>query len=69
MNTDKTSLENEIQPSCLGAVSGSLSHGEELKRIRQKCLDSKHPLRFIQYSIEEKWYMNERNHRLGLNCH
>jgi hypothetical protein len=23
MNTDKTSLENEIQPSCLGAVSGS----------------------------------------------
>lgn len=22
MNTDKTSLENEIQPSCLGAVSG-----------------------------------------------
>ena len=23
MNTDKTSLENEIQPSCLGAVSSS----------------------------------------------
>lgn len=23
MNTDKTSLENESQPSCLGAVSGS----------------------------------------------
>ena len=23
MNTDKTSLENENQPSCLGAVSGS----------------------------------------------
>ena len=23
MNTDKTSLENETQPSCLGAVSGS----------------------------------------------
>ena len=23
MNTDKTSIENEIQPSCLGAVSGS----------------------------------------------
>ena len=22
MNTDKTSLENESQPSCLGAVSG-----------------------------------------------
>ncbi len=25
MNTDKTSLENESQPSCLGAVSGSVS--------------------------------------------
>ena len=25
MNTDKTSLENENQPSCLGAVSGSIS--------------------------------------------
>lgn len=24
MNTEKTSLENESQPSCLGAVSGSL---------------------------------------------
>jgi hypothetical protein len=23
MNTEKTSLENESQPSCLGAVSGS----------------------------------------------
>lgn len=23
MNTDKTSIENENQPSCLGAVSGS----------------------------------------------
>lgn len=25
MNTDKTSSENESQPSCLGAVSGSVS--------------------------------------------
>jgi hypothetical protein len=24
MNTDKTSIENESQPSCLGAVMGSL---------------------------------------------
>ena len=24
MNTDKTSMENENQPSCLGAVSGSI---------------------------------------------
>lgn len=26
MNTDKTSLENESQPSCLGAVSGWAFH-------------------------------------------
>ncbi len=25
MNTEKNSLENETQPSCLGAVSGSVS--------------------------------------------
>ena len=25
MNTDKTSIGNETQPSCLGAVSGSVS--------------------------------------------
>lgn len=33
MNTDKTSLENENQPSCLGAVSGSVfrpKNGHEL---------------------------------------
>lgn len=31
MNTEKTSLENENQPSCLGAVSGSLLlHAKEL---------------------------------------
>jgi hypothetical protein len=26
MNTDKTSIENESQPSCLGAVMPSLPH-------------------------------------------
>jgi hypothetical protein len=41
-----------------------LPHLEKLKEIRQKCLDSKHPLRFIQYSNDEKWYMNEYNHIL-----
>ena len=30
MNTDKTSLENKSQPSCLGAVSGSLHYDEKL---------------------------------------
>ena len=33
MNTDKTSLENESQPSCLGAVSGSVS----FPKGRPKC--------------------------------
>jgi hypothetical protein len=36
-------------------------HKEELKRIRQKCLNSKDPLRFIQYSNDEKSYMIERS--------
>jgi hypothetical protein len=29
MNTDKTSLENESQPSCLGAVSSSILSPDE----------------------------------------
>jgi hypothetical protein len=32
MNTDKTSIENENQPSCLGAVSGSLYY--ELQQLK-----------------------------------
>ena len=32
MSTEKTSLENESQPSCLGAVSGSLSFKEQMKQ-------------------------------------
>jgi hypothetical protein len=38
MNTDKTSLENKNQPSCLGAVSGSFPYSiyeEELNKITQ----------------------------------
>lgn len=38
MNTDKTSLENESQPSCLGAVSGSFPYSiyeEELNKMKQ----------------------------------
>lgn len=32
MSTEKTSLENESQPSCLGAVSGRLSFKEQMKQ-------------------------------------
>jgi len=38
MNTDKNSLENESQPSCLGAVSGSFPYSiyeEELNKMKQ----------------------------------
>ena len=45
MNTDKTSLENKNQPSCLGAVSGSFPYSiyeEELNKITQ--------LQLIRYS-------------------
>ena len=31
MNTDKTSIENESQPSCLGAVRRSFSQGDKVK--------------------------------------
>lgn len=53
MNTDKTSLENESQPSCLGAVSGS---------------PIKHQLEYSIYSCKVSWcpichkhFYNERN--------
>lgn len=60
---------NEAEKSALNIayVSGSLLHSEELKRIREKFLNSTNPLRFIDYATDEKWYMNERNHKL--NCH
>ena len=55
MNTDKTSFENESQPSCLGVVMGSdfqvkkidfsdpevIAKIEECKRKQQECLDRK----------------------------
>jgi hypothetical protein len=31
MNTEKTSLENENQPSCLGAVRRSFTQGDKVK--------------------------------------
>ena len=34
MNTEKTTLENENQPSCLGAVSGSLFHDIYLFKVQ-----------------------------------
>lgn len=41
MNTDKTSLENEIQPSCLGAVRNSIqerikNHEQEIKKCQDE---------------------------------
>lgn len=33
MNTDKTSLENESQPSCLAAVSGSLPSLDDATKV------------------------------------
>lgn len=36
MSTEKKSLENEIQPSCLGAVSGSLLSDADY--WKQRCL-------------------------------
>ena len=54
MNTDKTSLENENQPSCLGAVMGSASFlfpqivmeqreieltQDEIEALKNMCLD------------------------------
>lgn len=75
MSTDKTSLENESQPSCLGAVSGSLSFKEQMKqdiipfveRMIEKekehlyWLESKNaPKEFIERS---KWHLNHFRQR------
>lgn len=35
MNTDKTSLENESQPSCLGAVISWVAASEKLPSVEQ----------------------------------
>lgn len=48
-NMNKENLTEEVK----------LSHEDRLVQIRKKCLNSNHPLRFIDYAIEEKWYMNE----------
>ena len=75
MNTEKTSIENESQPSCLGAVSGSLSFKEQMindiipfvERMIKKekehlyWLESKNaPKEFIERS---KWYLNHFRQR------
>ena len=43
MDTDKTSLENENQPSCLGAVSGSfINYLKTLPENSGQLVDLKH---------------------------
>ena len=69
MNTDKTLLENESQPSCLAAVSGSPSFKEQLlndfipriEAMKEKerlhlhwLIDNDAPMDFIQLS--QKYY-------------
>ena len=66
--TDKPLIESPIK-LYLYDVSGSLSDSEQLKKLREKCLNSTHPLRFIQLSIDEKCWMNERDYYRSLNCH
>lgn len=66
-NIENTSKKEQVK-LCLYDVSGRLTDGEQLKALREKCLNSKHPLRFIQHSIDEKWWMNERNYWRSLNC-
>jgi len=69
MNKEQKLSEKIFSPLIISVVSGSLSHSEALASIHKKCLDSTHPLRFIQHSIDEKWYMNEYNFLFGSNCH
>jgi hypothetical protein len=38
---------------------------EELVRIRKKCLDSKDPLRFISYYIDEKEFLTNIKFNYG----
>jgi len=69
MITEKTSLENENEPSCLGVVSGSPSFKEQLlndfipriEAMKEKerlhlhwLIDNEAPLDFIQLS--QKYY-------------
>ena len=56
MNTHKTSLENETQPSCLGAVSGSISI-QDTYRLHIKQIQSKS--NFFSTPIKYKVTENE----------
>ena len=80
MDTEKTSLENESQPSCLGAVSSRLSSLDELEF--QKCKDepvyfyNKYVLKDGMKELTEKEYADfvkqveyQRNMPLKLQSH
>lgn len=61
MNTDKTSLENESQPSCLGAVSGST----DLKVVDKIDIDgfitTLEEIKYEPYAkIDFYWFLDER---------
>ena len=66
--TENTSKKEQVK-LYLYDVSSRLTDGEQLKALREKCLNTTHPLRFIQLSTNEKWWMNERNYWRSLNCH
>ena len=55
MNTEKTSLENKNQPSCLGAVSGQLPTNEEIDLIIEQDLPFSEE--YQKYSEKEKTLM------------
>lgn len=57
MNTDKTSLETQNQPSCLGAVSGSLLSFEEImneaKRVKENI--KAFPFHDVSFQYGAEW--------------
>ena len=57
MNTEKTSLENESQPSCLGAVSGSISLTANVPKQFAEAVKELHK----GYNIELKEYKDYKN--------
>ena len=71
MSTEKTSLENENQPSCLGAVSGSTFTIDDMKNAFMAGADKKYWTKIHltgvvsgqDYELEpvfEKWFENYR---------
>ncbi len=53
MNTDKSLLENENQPSCLGAVSGSCNAGF-LKVAFDELMTYRTPQKIVDYIEVER---------------